>query len=246
MMSFLRLREGSTESEFSEAKLSKREDEESKEMKNSSLASSLQKPSAAKPDSQTAQNQHDDTTPRHGFSGSLGSGSGLAAGSRSGSRQQNLSLNLDSSSSKKRKEPEQDSVAVADLDVSLEELESIMSEDMDEPVQPTASKKQCVGQGERSRPIAGVDCDVTFSKQRRSEKEQNISRNSEQDRRSSPHLDRKSRVTSNKTQDSEREEHSLTHRSDKCETLDVKEEEISFLLVRDDFIEMLNCHDCFR
>lgn len=236
--SFLRLREGSADSELSEPKLSRREDEESKETKSSNLVSSLQKSSATRSGSQTAQNKLD-TTPRYGFSGSLGLGSGLAAGSRSGSGQQNLCLNLDSSS-KKRKEPEQDSVAAADLDVSLEELESIMSEDMDEPAQPTANKKQCAGQGERSTAIAGEDCNAPFSMQRRAEKQQNIagpSWNSGRDRHSSASHDpeRKSWDTSSKTQDLDREKHSLTHGNDKSETLAVKEEEVSFLLVREDY-----------
>ncbi|MCI4374800.1 hypothetical protein PGIGA_G00010080 [Pangasianodon gigas] len=230
-----RLREGSADSELSGAKLSRREDEGSKEKKNSNVAPSLQKSSASRSGSQTAQNQHD-TTPRYGFSGSLGLGSGLAKDSKSGGRQQNLSLNLDSNySSKKRKEPEQDPVAPADLDVSLEELESIMSEDMDEPLQPTANKKQCFDQGEGSTAIVGEDYNATFSKQQRAEKQQSIvstSRNSEQDRQSSANRDpeRKSRVTSNKTQDLEREQYSSTHRNDRHENLDVKEEEVSFLL----------------
>ncbi|MCJ8728913.1 hypothetical protein PDJAM_G00009940 [Pangasius djambal] len=227
-----RLREGSTDSELSEAKLSRREDEGSKEKQNSNLAPSLQK--STRSGSQTAQNQQV-TTPRYSFSGSLGLGSGLAKDSKSGGGQ-NMSLNLDSNySSKKRKEPEQDPVAPADLDVSLEELESIMSEDMGEPLQPTANKKQCFDQGERSTAIVGEDCNATFSKQQRAAKQQSIvstSRNSEQDRQSSANRDpeRKSRLTSNKTQDLEREQYSSTHRNDRHETLDVKEEEVSFLL----------------
>lgn len=229
-----RLREGSTESEISEAKLSRQEDEGSKETKNSNPAPSLQK-SATRLGSQTAHNQHGTTT-RYGFSASLGLGSGLATDSRSGGARPNLSLNLDSNySSKKRKEPEQDPVASADLDVSLEELESIMSEDMDEPVQPTANKKQRLDQGERSTAVAGDVCNATFSKQQRVEKKQSIvstSRNSEQDRQSSATRDpeRKSQIASNKTQDVEQEQHSLTHGNDRCKTLDAKEEEVSFLL----------------
>lgn len=236
MMSFCRLRD-STDSEPPDAKISRREDEGSEETKKSNLAPSLQKSSATRLGSQAAQNQHD-TTSRYAFSGSLGLGSGLATDSRSGGGKQNLSLSLDSSyGSKKRKEPEQDPVAPADLDVSLEELESIMSEDMDEPLQPAANKKQCFDQGERSTAIVGEDCNATFSKQRRTEKQQSVdstSWNSDQDRQSSAnrYSERKSRVTLNKTQDLEREQYSLTHENDRCETLDVKEEEVSFLLVR--------------
>lgn len=243
MMFFCRLREGSTESEISEAKLSRQEDEGSKETKNSNPAPSLQK-SATRLGSQTAHNQHGTTT-RYGFSASLGLGSGLATDSRSGGARPNLSLNLDSNySSKKRKEPEQDPVASADLDVSLEELESIMSEDMDEPVQPTANKKQRLDQGERSTAVAGDVCNATFSKQQRVEKKQSIvstSRNSEQDRQSSATRDpeRKSQIASNKTQDVEQEQHSLTHGNDRCKTLDAKEEEVSFLLVSGAFCLLL-------
>ncbi|KAK3571378.1 hypothetical protein QTP86_010258 [Hemibagrus guttatus] len=225
-----RQREGSTDSELSEAKLSRQEDEES----NSNQAPSLQKYSVSRSGSKIAPNQHD-TTPRYGFSGSLGLGSGLTADSKSGGLQQNSSLNLDSVySSKKRKEPEQDPVAPADLDVSLEELESIMSEDMDEP-QPTANKKQCLDQGERSRAIAGKDRSDTFSKQRKAEKQQSIGgtrRNSEQETQSLANRDpvRMSRVTSSKTQASEREQSGLTRGNDRCKTLDVKEEEVSFVL----------------
>lgn len=237
MMSFCRLREGSADSDLSEAKFSRRKDEESKEMKNSNLAPSLQKSSAARLGSQRSQNQHE-TTPCYAFSGSLGLGSGHATDSRSSSGKQNPSLNLHSSySSKKRKEPEQEPEAGPDLDVSLEELESIMSVDMDDPVQPTPNKKQRFDQAERSRAIAGDDCNATFSKPQRAEKQQSVrgvSQNSEKDGQSSANhdLERKSRVTSNKTPDLEREQHGLTHEHDRRETLDVKEEEVSFLLVR--------------
>lgn len=228
-MSFCRQREGSTDSDQSEAKLSRQQDEES----NSNQAPSLQKSSVSRFGSKIAPNQHD-TTPRYGFSGSLGLGSGLTD-SKSGGLQQNLSLNLDSSS-KKRKEPEQDPVAPADLDVSLEELESIMSEDMDEP-QPTANKKQCLDQGERSTAIVGKDRSDTFSKQWKAEKQQSIGRtswNAEQETQSVANQDpeKMSRATSNKTQESEREQRGLTRGNDRCKTPDVKEEEVSFILVR--------------
>lgn len=161
--------------------------------------------------------------------------SGLAStDSRSG---QNPSSDLDSkSSSKKRKEPEEDPVAAADLDVSLEELESIMSEDMDEPLQPTVNKKHCFDQGGRSTAVSVEDFSTAFSKQHRAEKPQSVVRpghNSEQDRQSSANrdLERKSRDTSNKTMDLKGEQHSLRHKNDKCPTSDVQEE-VSFLMVR--------------
>lgn len=230
MMAFCRQREGSTDSDQSEAKLSRQQDEES----NSNQAPSLQKSSVSIFGSKIAPNQHD-TTPRCGFSGSLGLGSGLATDSKSGGLQQKLSLNLDYSS-KKRKEPEQDPVAPADLDVSLEELESIMSEDMDEP-QPTANKKQCLDQGERSTAIVGKDRSDTFRKQWKAEKQQSIgrtSRNVEQETQSVANRDpeKMSRVTSSKTQESEREQRGLMRGNDGCKTPDVKEEEVSFILVR--------------
>ncbi|XP_027009189.2 nibrin [Tachysurus fulvidraco] len=220
-----RQREGSTESELSDAKLSRREDEES----NSHLAPSLQKSSVSRLDSKLAQNQHD-TTPRYGSSGSLGLGSFLATDSKSGGLQQNVSLNLDLNySSKKRKEPEQEPVALVDLDVSLEELESIMSEDMDAP-EPAAKKKQLLDQGGRCTATAEEDCSDPFSKQSKAEKQQRIgstSLNSEQDTRG---LARTAQVTSSKTKGSEQERQGSTSGNDRRKTADVKEEEVSFLL----------------
>uniref|UniRef100_A0A8C2F684 Nibrin n=1 Tax=Cyprinus carpio TaxID=7962 RepID=A0A8C2F684_CYPCA len=61
------------------------------------------------------------------------------------------------SGSMKRKQPEQDAPsapkepAAADLEMSLEELESIMSDEMDEPLQAAANKKQCLESGTNSR-----------------------------------------------------------------------------------------------
>ncbi|KAF7708182.1 nibrin [Silurus meridionalis] len=207
-----RLREGSSESEHSDAKLSRREDEGRKEMVNSELVPSLQKSSVTKLSSQTAQNKQD-PNPRLGL--------GLGTDSRSVSRRQNLSLNSDLTT-KKRKEPEQDPVATADLDVSLEELESIMSEDMDEPQQPTAQKKQCLNEGERSTAIVRQDSNATGRQQQRAPKQQSIvstSPNSEQDMESSANQDR-----------GRKSHHSLTLRNDRCESAHVKEEEVSFLL----------------
>ncbi|KAI5105844.1 nibrin [Silurus meridionalis] len=206
------LREGSSESEHSDAKLSRREDEGRKEMVNSELVPSLQKSSVTKLSSQTAQNKQD-PNPRLGL--------GLGTDSRSVSRRQNLSLNSDLTT-KKRKEPEQDPVATADLDVSLEELESIMSEDMDEPQQPTAQKKQCLNEGERSTAIVRQDSNATGRQQQRAPKQQSIvstSPNSEQDMESSANQDR-----------GRKSHHSLTLRNDRCESAHVKEEEVSFLL----------------
>ncbi|XP_060777426.1 nibrin isoform X3 [Neoarius graeffei] len=222
-----RLRDG-TDSNLSDAKLSRREDEASEETKKSNLAPSLQKSPATRLGSKASQNQHERTSAsRYPFSSSLGLGSGLATDSRSADGKQNLSLSFESTSgSKKRKEPEQDP---ADLDVSLEELESIMSEDMDEPLQPAAKKKQCFDQGERSAAITEEDCKVTFSKQ---QSLVSTSQNLDQDRQrtASRYSERKSQVTSNKTQNLEREQHSLTNGNDKREILAVKEEEVSFLL----------------
>ncbi|TTB12807.1 Nibrin [Bagarius yarrelli] len=176
-----RLREGSTDSELSEAKISRQENQESISYLTTTRISS-----------KIAQNQQD-TAPCFGLSGSLSLGSGLATDSRSGGLQQNPGLNLDSNdSSKKRKEPEQDPEAPADLDVSLEELESIMSEDMDE-LQPTASKKLCLDQQDKCTAIALAN--------RNTEKTSLVlSRGLEQ------------------------------HGNDRCETVAVKGEQVSFLL----------------
>lgn len=79
-----------------------------------------------------------------------GLGSGLGLGSSRGILEglsSEFSLVQDS---KKRKEMVQDEPAEADLDLSLEELESIMTDDMDMPPEPTASKKQRLDQEEHS------------------------------------------------------------------------------------------------
>lgn len=85
-----------------------------------------------------------------GFSGSpslglgpgLGSGLGILEGLSS-----EFSLGQDS---KKRKEMVEDEPAEADLDLSLEELESIMTDDMDMLPEPTANKKQRLDREEQS------------------------------------------------------------------------------------------------
>ncbi|XP_066538843.1 nibrin isoform X2 [Hoplias malabaricus] len=225
-----RLREGSPNLELSEAKLSKREckDEEDK-TKQARLASSVQ-------------SSHMDQN----FSASLGLGfgPGMSSGPSGGHQVQNCDSSL--SGSKKRKEPTQDQPSGSevpaekdDLDVSLEELESIMSMDMDEPVQSAANKKQRVDYGESSAASKEDDSkqysNTTSSNQQRAKKQQKTAtkgQDLEQDRpRARNHQDSE-RVpqTSNRATDVERGESSSGHRKDGMESEDVKEEEISFVV----------------
>lgn len=96
--------------------------------------------------SSTAQNQQS-SKPQLSASLGLSSCLGLSAGHSVAQPGKDCG----SSQSKKRKEPEQDVPEdPADLDMSLEELESIMSEEMDEPLPAGANKKQCLESGRSS------------------------------------------------------------------------------------------------
>ncbi|XP_036448982.1 nibrin [Colossoma macropomum] len=226
-----RLREGGADSELSEAKLSRRECED---------------PAASLQSSHISQKRHG-TTPQSNFSASLGLGSALAI--NSGASGDHNAQNCDSnpiSGSKKRKEPMQDqpsNLAVqeerADLDVSLEELESIMSEDMDEPMQPAASKKQRLGQGESSTVSKGRNPkqyhNTTSSIQQRVEQQSiaSKSQNLEQDvpGRANKHQNSERKPPgSSRAADLEQDQHSSAHRKDRSESDDVKEEEVSFVV----------------
>ncbi|XP_031432294.1 nibrin [Clupea harengus] len=89
---------------------------------------------------------------------SLGLGPGLSSGFGLGSSRGPSRGILDGVSSefslgqetKKRKEMAQEETVDPDLDLSLEELESLMSDDMDIPPEPTANKKQRLDQEEQS------------------------------------------------------------------------------------------------
>lgn len=136
-----------------------------------------------------------------------------------------------SSGSKKRKEPEQDVPSGpdkdADLDLSLEELESIMSEEMDEPLQITANKKQCLESGRSSAAI-----NPQLPNQQKIKTNQQISASHLQLDRKGPTVtnqvsESQSKRSSNQAPNSELETHSLAIGVKRPET-DVKEEEVSF------------------
>uniref|UniRef100_A0A8B9KEL9 Nibrin n=1 Tax=Astyanax mexicanus TaxID=7994 RepID=A0A8B9KEL9_ASTMX len=192
-----RPREGSADSELSEAKLSRREEEDE-------------------------ENQKKQSSQRSDFSASLGLGFGLGSGDPV--PDQNLDSSL-LSNSKKRKEPVKDSVEPADnldLDVSLEELESIMSEDMDEPVQAVASKKQRLDRGESS--TASKREDTSSSNQKKlslDRRSQNL-----EHRDSEKKLQESRRMT-----DLEKDEGRSVQKKDRYESEDVKDEEVSFVVV---------------
>lgn len=141
-----------------------------------------------------------------------------------------------SSGSKKRKEPEQDVPSGpdkdADLDLSLEELESIMSEEMDEPLQITANKKQCLESGRSS---AAINPQLP--------NQQKIKTNLQLDRKgptvTNQVSESQSKRSSNQAPNSELETHSLAIGVKRPET-DVKEEEVSFE-VRKTFVPWTHC-----
>ncbi|XP_073728191.1 nibrin isoform X1 [Misgurnus anguillicaudatus] len=146
-----------------------------------------------------------------------------------------------SSQSKKRKEPEQDVPSVpeeaADLDMSLEELESIMSEEMDEPLQAAANKKQCLESG-RSSTVNKPQ----LPNQQKSKTNQQSSANNIQHFQ----LERKSQTATNQASERESKRSNQVPESNKAtnpeqETLssanekkgtdqDVKNEEVSFVV----------------
>ncbi|KAL6489358.1 hypothetical protein MHYP_G00030990 [Metynnis hypsauchen] len=235
-----RSREDGADSELSEAKLSRREcEDEENEKKNATPAASLQT-------SHPSQKRHG-MTPQSNFSASLGLGSALAMSS--GPSGDHNAQNCDSnpiSGSKKRKEPVQDQPSTlgvqeekADLDVSLEELESIMSEDMDEPMQPAASKKQRLGQGESSTSSKGRNPkqyhNTTSSNQQRVE-QQSIASKSQNLEQGVPDGANKHQNSERKLQgsgratDLEQDQLGSVHRKDRSESDDVKEEEVSFVV----------------
>ncbi|XP_043117536.1 nibrin [Puntigrus tetrazona] len=149
-----------------------------------------------------------------------------------------------SSDSKKRKEPEQDApsapekpAAVADLDMSLEELESIMSDEMDEPLQSAANKKQRLESGSNSRinnPRLQNQQEGTESKSRKNTKNQQSSANNIQNLqmdRTGPAAtnqgsERPSKRSSDQTPDLEA--HGSAKKGKRLE--EVKEEEVSFVV----------------
>ncbi|XP_056618811.1 nibrin isoform X2 [Triplophysa dalaica] len=222
-----RSREDSASSVQSEAKISRKDDEvkEDELKKNSAplYAQQSSSDSRSHKTSSTAQNQRN-------LSASLGMSSDHSVaqpGKGCGSTQ--------SSGSKKRKEPEQDVPSGpdkdADLDLSLEELESIMSEEMDEPLQITANKKQCLESGRSS-----AANNPQLPNQQKSKSNQQISASNLQLDRKGPTVtnqvsESQSKRSSNQAPNSELETHSLAIGVKRPET-DVKEEEVSFVTSR--------------
>ncbi|XP_059423755.1 nibrin [Carassius carassius] len=219
-----RPREDGANSVQSDAKLSRKDSEvKEDEIQQSSSASRSHKTS------HTAQNQHSSVS-RSDFSASLVQACGSSQ----------------SSGSKKRKEPEQDSplapekpAAVADLDMSLEELEFLMSDEMDEPLQSAANKKQCLEPGTNSRinnpPLPNQQED-TESKSRKSTKNQQSSANNIQNLQldrtvpaaTNQGSERPSKRSSNQTPDLE--VHISAKKGKRPELEEVKEEEVSFVV----------------
>lgn len=221
-----RPREDSASFVQSEAKISRNDDEnKEEEMMMNSVPSHAQTSSSntrSHKTSSTAQNQRNS---EHNLSASLGLSSDHRKGS--GSTQ--------GSGSKKRKEPEQDVQAeAADLDLSLEELESIMSEEMDEPLQAAANKKQCLESGWSS-----TAKNPQLPNQQKSKTNQHSIANNIQhlqfDRKgpaaTNQGSERQLKRSSNQAQNSDHETHSLANGVKRPET-DFKEEEVSFVVVR--------------
>ncbi|XP_026867287.2 nibrin [Electrophorus electricus] len=228
-----RVRETDTDSPLSEAKLSRRdsEEEEDRKMKSSNSAASV----SLDPVSRCADQSQRGNPQRPEFSASVGLGSGLGENCGNGGYLSRIS------GAKKRKEPElgkpsgpEVSADVSHLDVSLDELESIMSVDMDEPLQSAANKKQRVDQGEN----VGAP-----SNQCRAEKQQSMANkgrglenkglsvtNSSQDSEEKP------LGSANKRPDLGREECSSAHRAERPESEDVKEEDVSLVVAPDSFV----------
>ncbi|ROL47860.1 Nibrin [Anabarilius grahami] len=177
----------------------------------------------------TAQNQHSSVS-RSEFSASLGQACGSSQ----------------SSGSKKRKEPEQDvpsgpeePAAAADLEMSLEELESIMSDEMDQPPCAAANKKQRLESGQNStinNPQLPNQQESTESKSRKGTKNQQSTANNIQKLqldRTGPAAtnqgsERQSKRSPNQTPDLEA--HHSANKGKRPELEEVKEEEVSFVV----------------
>ncbi|XP_050987634.1 LOW QUALITY PROTEIN: nibrin [Labeo rohita] len=219
-----RPREDSASSVQSEAKFSRKDSEDKEgEIQRSSFASKSHKTS------HTTQNQH-----RSVSQSELSASLVQACGSSQ------------SSGSKKRKEPEQDApsapeepAAAADLEMSLEELESIMSDEMDEPPQTAANKKQRLESGANSginNPRLPNQQEGTESKGGKSTRNQQSGANNVQNLqldRTGPAAtnqasERQSKRSSNQTLDLEA--HSSAKKGKKTELEEVKEEEVSFVV----------------
>ncbi|KAF4103252.1 hypothetical protein G5714_016135 [Onychostoma macrolepis] len=216
-----RPREDGTNSVQSDAKFSRKDSEvKEDEIQQSSFASRSHKTS------HTAQNQHSSVS-RSEFSASLVQACGTSQ----------------SSGRKKRKEPEQDApsapekpAAVADLDMSLEELESIMSDEMDEPLQSAANKKQRLESGTNSRinnlrlpnQQEGTESKSTKNQQSSANNIQNLQLDRTGPAATNQASQSQSKRSSNQTPDLEA--HSSAKKGKRPELEEVKEEEVSFVV----------------
>ncbi|XP_030639453.1 nibrin [Chanos chanos] len=185
------------------------------------------------------------------FSPSLGLGPGLdQSSSSSGTRQNQDAVCSDSGLSKKRKEPLPDLPTEAeqqegsgDLDLSLEELESIMSADMDEPLESSANKKRCLDQehsGAANRKQWPHQEDITTSKkkQKQDERESVTSQNKHLEKSKhrtasgEPYSARGGYSSANRKQHSQLEECSSANRNQRTQSVasvkEEEEEEVSF------------------
>ncbi|XP_052002686.1 nibrin isoform X2 [Xyrauchen texanus] len=187
--------------------------------------------------SHTAQNLRSSVL-RSEISASLGLGSCLGLSSDHSVAQQAQSGGSSQiSSSKKRKELEQDPgepAAAADFDMSLEELESIMSDEMDEPLQAAASKKQCL----ETRPSSTVNNHQLLNQQEGNSIQS--TRNQKSSAEFIQHLQMDKTGTATRNQASEKRSErssnqasdleSDAHTSKRLELEEGKEEEVSFVV----------------
>lgn len=151
------------------------------------------------------------------------------------------------SSSKKRKEPEHDTLlgaeeptAADDLEMSLEELEFLMSDEMDEPPQTAANKKQRLESGLTSKINSeqlSNQQEVTESKGRKGEKNQQSSSSKIQSMqldRAGPAVTNQDTQTQSKRSPPDLEAHSSANKgptkNKTPELEEVKKEEVSFVV----------------
>ncbi|XP_076135874.1 nibrin isoform X2 [Alosa pseudoharengus] len=179
-------------------------------------------------------NQDRSSGPAAGFSASpsLGLGPGLGSASGLGSSRgmlDGLSSGFTGQETKKRKEMEQEEPAEPDLDLSLEELESIMMDDMDMdmPPEPTANKKQRLDQEEPSS--------ANWKAHQNQKENGNTSwqKSSETLKQNTKNQTSEWGSSTNQKQLPEQERKASTNQKQKVEQKeDVKEEEVSFLVAK--------------
>ncbi|XP_051573803.1 nibrin-like [Myxocyprinus asiaticus] len=236
-----RPRDETTSSVQLEAKHSRKDGEkkEDEPMKDSSPSNSQQNSSTNRSHrtSHTAQNQRS-SVPRSEISASMGLGSCLGLSSdHSLAQKAQAGSSSQISSSKKRKEPEQDPgepAADADFDMSLEELESIMSDEMDEPLQAAANKKQCLETGPSStvnnpqlpNQREGNSRKSTKNQQSSAEYIQHLQLDKTGPAATNQASEKRSERSSNQAPGLERD----MHTSKRLELEEVKEDEVSFVV----------------